>query len=257
MTPFYFGSNFKMHQTPHETERFITALDQFLPAKLSTQLFLIPPFTSLPTAATALAKSTTWLGAQNMHWADAGAHTGETSPVMLRAVGVDLIMLGHAERRGQFGETDEALCKKVSAAAKHGLRILLCVGENANERNAGAAEQTITRQLQIALADLPLDYLPRVMIAYEPVWSIGEGGSPADTATVATMHDEIRHTLFSQFGKPGRTIPILYGGSVNPTNCAQYAALPQVDGLFVGRAAWTPEGFADVLNRALENRPES
>lgn len=251
MAPFYFGSNFKMHQTPRETEIFVAALEQLLPATISAQLFLIPPFTSLPAAAGALAESITWLGAQNMHWADQGAHTGEISPVMLRAVGVELIMLGHAERRGQFGETDVALRTKVRAAAKHGLRILLCIGEDAEQRNAGAAEETITRQLQIALADLPPDYLPRVMIAYEPVWSIGEGGSPADSATVAAMHDAIRSALVSQFGDGGRAVAIVYGGSVNPTNCAQYAALPQVDGLFVGRAAWTPSGFVDVLTRAL------
>jgi len=251
MPPFYFGSNFKMHQTPPETERFVAELEKLLPADLSTQIFLLPPFPSLPAAATSLADSEIWLGAQNMHWAEQGAHTGEISPVMLRAVGVDLIMLGHAERREQFGETDEALRKKVAAAAKHGLRILLCVGENAEKRNAGMAEQTITRQLQIALADLPSDTLSSVMIAYEPVWSIGEGGSPADAAIVATMHDEIRSTLFAQFGEAGRAIPILYGGSVNPINCAQYAALSQVDGLFVGRAAWTPSGFVDVLTRAL------
>lgn len=261
MTPFYFGSNFKMHQTPPDTARFVAELNQLLPTDLPAQLFLIPPFTSLPTAAAALAESTIWLGAQTMHWADQGAHTGEISAPMLTAVGVELIMLGHAERRVQFGETDETLRKKVAAAAKNGLRILLCVGENAAERSAGAAEQTVAQQLHIALADLPPDYLlpeylPSLLIAYEPVWSIGEGGSPADTAIIAAMHNSIRATLAAKFSAAAQNVPILYGGSVNPSNCAQYAALPQVDGLFVGRAAWTPPGFVDVLTRALTAKSE-
>ncbi|MEM7126367.1 MAG: triose-phosphate isomerase [Chloroflexota bacterium] len=262
MARFFFGSNFKMHQTPDETKQFIDNLSQLLPAQLcsesfenrriATQLFLIPPFTSLTQANDSLANSSIWLGAQNMHWASQGTHTGEISPKMLKAVGVDLVMLGHAERRNQFGETDKILRKKVNAAAEHGLRILLCVGENAEQRSNQIAAETVAIQLKIALADLNDEYLPYTMIAYEPVWSIGEGGSPAEPEIVANMHDVIRDSLVGQFGDRARGMPILYGGSVNPTNCATYAVLPQVDGLFVGRAAWSPEGFVEVLRRGIE-----
>lgn len=249
---FYFGSNFKMHQTPDETRQFIDSLRQMLPEDQSIQLFLIPPFTSLTTASTTLGDSGIWLGAQNMHWADTGAHTGEISPTMLTSIGVELIMLGHAERRGQFGETDEALRMKVNAAVRNDLRILLCVGENAEQRSSQIAAETVAIQLKVALADLEASYLPKLMVAYEPVWSIGEGGTPADPTIVAAMHGAIRTTLVEHLGEQARSVPVLYGGSVNPTNCAEYAALAQVDGLFVGRAAWSPAGFAEVLQLGIK-----
>ena len=254
MKPFFFGSNFKMHQTPEQTACFVRDLQELLSPAIQAQLFLIPPYTSLATAHKSLGKGSIWLGAQNMHWADEGAYTGEISPTMLRACGVDLIMLGHAERRSQFGETDGVLRKKVNAAVRHDLRILLCVGENAEQRQSGQAQATIASQIQIALADFDETYLPKLMIAYEPVWSIGKGGKPADPKIVFDMHAYGREILVELFGAVANAIPILYGGSVNPSNCAPYAALPEVDGLFVGRAAWSPGGFVDVLTRALEAR---
>ncbi|MCB0107129.1 MAG: triosephosphate isomerase, partial [Caldilineaceae bacterium] len=155
--------------------------------------------------------------------------------------------LGHAERRTLFGETDEALRKKVNAAATAGLRILLCVGERAEERAVGISQEIIAIQLKTALFDLPANAFANLLIAYEPVWSIGERGIPADPALVGEMHNWIRELLLQRFGGPAHTVPILYGGSVNRENCAAYAALSNVDGLFVGRAAWTPQGFVAVM----------
>ena len=254
MPNFFFGSNLKMYQTPDETRCFVDELREMLPASGETQIFLIPPFTSLMVASERLHDSAVWLGAQNMHWADVGAYTGEISPIMLRASGVDLIMLGHAERRTHFGETDEALHKKVQAAVRHDLRILLCVGENAAQRESGLTRAIIESQLTIALTGLARAYLSKLMIAYEPVWSIGAGGKAADPEIVSDMHTFVRETLIELFGEAATTVPILYGGSVNPTNCVPYATLPQVDGLFVGRAAWNPSGFVELLKMVLAAR---
>lgn len=251
--PFYFGSNFKLHQTPPQTAAFITDLQQrlaTLPAQ-AIQLFLIPPFTSLTTAAQALQGSPVWLGAQTIHWAAEGAYTGEISAPMVQAAGAELVMLGHAERRTLFGETNEALRKKVTAAMATGLRVLLCVGEQATERAVGISQEVVAIQLKTALFDLPTAALPNLLVAYEPVWSIGEGGTPAEPALVGEMHGWIRTVLLTKFGDDARQTPLLYGGSVNPHNCAAYAALPDVDGLFVGRAAWTPPGFVEVLQLGL------
>lgn len=253
--PFYFGSNFKMHQTPTQTVAFVTELQQRLTTSAlpmaAIQLFLIPPFTSLTTAAQALPSSTIWLGAQTMHWADEGAYTGEIAAPMLQAAGANLVMLGHAERRTLFGETNGALRKKVNAAIRAGLRVLLCVGEQAEERALGISQEVIAIQLKTALFDFPMDALPRLLVAYEPVWSIGEGGTPAEPAVVGEMHGWLRAVLTNKFGAAAAQIPLLYGGSVNRDNCAAYAALPEVDGLFVGRAAWTPPGFVEVLQLGL------
>ena len=251
--PFYFGSNFKMHQTPAQTAAFITDLRQRL-ATLPTpaiQLFLFPPFTSLTTAAQALQGSRVWLGAQTIHWAAEGAYTGEISAPMVQAAGAELVMLGHAERRTLFGETNEALRKKMSVAVAAGLRVLLCVGEQAAERAVGISQEVVAIQLKTALFDLPTVALPNLLVAYEPVWSIGEGGIPAEAAVVGEMHSWIRSVLTTKFGNVAGQISLLYGGSVNRDNCAAYAALPNVDGLFVGRAAWTPQGFVEVLQAGL------
>ena len=251
MAQFYFGSNFKMHQTPAETAAFMEDLLPLVPAPHPAQLFLIPPFTSLTTVAPLLTNHNIWLGAQNMHWAAAGAYTGEISASMLVAAGCNMVMLGHAERRQHFGEADDALRQKVALASDAGLRVLLCVGDNAAERQLGIARDIVAMQLKIALYDLSDDSLDNLMIAYEPVWSIGEAGTPADTDIVADMHECIRQTLAERYGLRALDVPILYGGSVNLTNCADYARLAYVDGLFVGRAAWSPAGFVEVMTRGV------
>lgn len=236
-----------MHQTPAETAAFINELRQYTTFDSVLQPFLIPPFTSLVTVAPLLVETPIWLGAQTMHWAEQGAYTGEISPTILQAIGTDLVMLGHAERRTLFGETDGALRKKVSAAIKAGLRILLCVGEQAEQRALDISQEVIAIQLKTALFDVPIALVDRLLIAYEPVWSIGENGTPADPPIVATMHSWIRQVLTTKFGSTAQTIPLLYGGSVNQDNCATYAGLPNVNGLFVGRAAWQPHGFINVM----------
>lgn len=258
--PFFVGTNFKMHQTPEETAAFIAALGPAVRGTLAghedVRLFVIPPFTSLP-AAVAAARGVNlplWVGAQNLHQAAEGAYTGEISARMLRAVGVDLVLLGHAERRTLFAETDAALNAKVATALGAGFRTLLCVGETAEEKGFGVGSETVARQLKIALHGLGPERLPGLLIGYEPVWSIGAGGTPAQPADVAEATRAIRAALAGRFGEAAAPVPILYGGSVSADNCGAFVALADIDGLFIGRAAWQVEGFARVLAAALAAR---
>lgn len=252
--PFFFGTNLKMHQTPAETVAFLDdLLSEVGEVARAQRIFVIPPFTSLPAAAEHPAHKRIWIGAQNMHWADDGAFTGEIAPGMLAALGLDLVLLGHAERRVQAGETNEVINRKVHAALRHGLRVLLCVGETAAERSFGVGEETVVHQLKIALHGVPAEKAERVMIAYEPVWSIGEGSAPATPNEVRLVTRLLRRRLRLIFQRDVAA-PVLYGGSVNVQNAASFAALPDLDGLFVGRSAWSPAGFAMVLKEAIRAR---
>ena len=251
--PFLFGTNFKMHQTPAESMGFYRELATASLVPEGCRLFMIPPFTSLA-AVTDLARrdpAGIWIGAQNMHWAERGAYTGEISAAMLVALGVDLVLLGHAERRGLFHETDADLNKKVLAALSAGLRVLLCVGETAEERAFGVGSETVARQVKIALDGIEPAAIPMLQVAYEPVWSIGEGGVPAHPEDVAPLAALIRANLLDRLGRTGATVPVLYGGSVNPDNAGTFASVEGIDGLFVGRAAWTVEGYRETLKAAL------
>lgn len=257
--PFLFGTNFKMNQTPAESARFYEELTRSVEPPPGVGLFVIPPFTSLAAVMDRRPPGGggPWVGAQNMHWESEGAYTGEISAPMLLALGVDLVLLGHAERRGHGQETDETLNKKLLAAAAARLRVLFCVGETAAEKGYGVGSETVARQLKIGLHGLDEEFLPRLQIAYEPVWSIGAGGTPAAPGDVAPIAAHLRATLAACFGPAGSDVPILYGGSVTPANAAGFVRLPDVDGLFVGRAAWTADGYRDVLAAALVARVAS
>jgi triosephosphate isomerase len=254
--PYLFGTNFKMNQTPEESVRFYQQLSRELHVAEGSQVFIIPPFTSLA-AVTAVAEEDDhriWIGAQNVHSAPDGAYTGEISVGMLQALSVDLVLLGHAERRRLFNEQDADLNRKVHAVLGAGLWVLLAVGETAEERNFGVSGETVARQLKIDLHGVTADQMGSVQIAYEPVWSIGAGGTPAHPSDVAPIAALIRATLEERFGEAGQSVPILYGGSVDPTNAGSFTALPDIDGLFVGRAAWTVPGFIATYQSGLAGR---
>ena len=249
---FYFGTNLKMNQTPAEAQAFVEAIATRLMPHVArhTQIWVIPSYTNLTAVAARCKTAGIWLGAQNMHWEDAGAFTGEISPLQLKACGVDFVMLGHAERRTLFGETDVALNKKVLSAARYGLRILLCVGETALEKDYGTGFDFVSRQLKISLFDLRDP--SKLLVLYEPVWSVGAMGVAADPDYVTAAFANIRRTLIDVLGSAGNEVPILYGGSVTADNCQRYAHLPDCSGIGVGRAAWQAEAFIHVLERALE-----
>jgi triosephosphate isomerase len=243
--PFLFGTNFKMNQTPTESAAFYQQLAASVQIPPDTHLFVIPPFTSLSAVKDVAGQPPhqIWIGAQNVHWAPDGAYTGEISVGMLIALDVDLVLLGHAERRRYFHETDVELNRKVQAALGAGLRVLLAVGETAEERAFGVGGETVLRQLRIGLHDVQLEHLGQIQIAYEPVWSIGAGGTPASPEDVAPIAKLIRSGCEDLFAGAAGEIPILYGGSVDRSNAGTFTALQDIDGLFVGRAAWTVEGF--------------
>ena len=251
--PFWIGTGWKMNKMLAEARDYVGTLRQDAVWRDDRlRPFIIPPFTALATVRDALGDDAATesggilLGAQNMHWADRGAYTGEISPLMVKDCGAGLIELGHSERRAQFNETDETINRKVKAALRHGLRPLICVGETGAERQAGQAVETVTRQVRLALTGIEPAGLRQVLIAYEPVWAIGDGGVPATADEANDMHVEIRRVL-AALGPAAADIPVLYGGSVNPLNCVALARQPAVDGLFIGRSAWEATGFLGII----------
>ncbi|KQZ76688.1 triosephosphate isomerase [Sphingopyxis sp. Root214] len=209
--------------------------------------FVIPPYTVLRDVAARLEGSGVHVGAQNMHWADAGAWTGEISAPMLNDCGVTLVELGHAERRAHFGETNETVSLKVAAAVRHGLTPLVCVGETLSEREAGATETVLGEQIETALQGLPPEqYAAPILLVYEPVWAIGEKGMPA---SASCANEGLAFISATAERIAGRALPCLYGGSVDAANCEALIEQPHVDGLFIGRSAWEVEGFIDILSR--------
>jgi triosephosphate isomerase len=211
------------------------------------QRFVIPPFTAVREVKARLKGTSVKVGAQNMHWADKGAWTGEISPVMLVDCGLDLVELGHSERRQYFGETDETIGLKTEAAVRHGLVPLICIGETLAEREAGHARAVLEAQVSGALSKLgPVQKTARILFAYEPVWAIGVDGIAASSDYADARHAEIGAAVEAVLG---RRVPCLYGGSVNAENCADLIACPNIDGLFIGRSAWTVDGYLDILAR--------
>ena len=188
-----------------------------------------------------------------MCWEDQGQFTGEISPLMLKELSLDLVEIGHSERRHIFGETDEEERKKVTAAVRHGFKALLCVGETGEQKDYGISDEVLRIQLKVGLRDMTAADRERIMIAYEPVWAIGVHGIPAGEDYVNERHRVMKETLEELFGpEAGREIPVLYGGSVNPGNAVPLSLQPYVDGLFVGRSAWDAAAFNRMIRSVLE-----
>lgn len=249
MKKFLLGTNWKMNKTLAEGLAYTNALMEIIEQYAQFEFFIIPPYTHLWKIKEAIdaKKSPLQLGAQNMHYEDAGQFTGEISPVMLKEIGVNIIELGHSERRQYFNETDEAVNLKALAALRHGFTPLICIGEKLADKNYGVSREMLAKQLKIALTDVPVDAIGKFWIAYEPVWAIGINGIPAETPYVAEIHDFLRSVLVDLYGAIGQEIPLLFGGSVNINNASDYAQLENVDGLFIGRSAWEPDLFEEIM----------
>ena len=242
----WIGTSWKMNKTLAQARVFADGLVAANPAAdTRIQRFVIPPFTAVRKVKTMLDQTSVKVGAQNMHWADDGAWTGEVSPVMLRDCGLDLVELGHSERRAHFGETNETVGRKVEAAVRQGLIPLICIGETLAEKQAGRAQDVLVAQLHGALGSLTgMQRQAQILLAYEPVWAIGVNGIPA----AADYADARQAEIIAVAGEMlGHRIPCLYGGSVNPDNCAELIACPHVDGLFIGRSAWDVAGYLNIL----------
>lgn len=244
----WIGTSWKMNKTLAEAIAFADGLGAAEDGRdPRVQRFVIPPFTAVREVKARLAGTSVKVGAQTMHWADKGAWTGEISAPMLVDCGLDIVELGHSERRAHFGETDETVGMKVEAAVRHGLIPLICIGETLADREGRRADEVLAREVQGALARLndPQKAAP-MLLAYEPVWAIGEHGIPASVDYADARQAKI---IAVANGILGRRIPCLYGGSVNPGNCADLIACPHIDGLFIGRSAWDVAGYLDILAR--------
>jgi triosephosphate isomerase (TIM) len=243
----YLAANWKMNKTVAEAAEFVDAL---LPRIAATQhdVVICPPFLALSEVVERRRGTAVRVAAQNMHEGESGAFTGEISAPMLGEIDVDAVILGHSERRQLFGETDEALARKVPAALAADLEPILCVGETEEARDGGETETVLERQLQADLGGVEPDDLDRIVVAYEPVWAIGTGR----TATPEQAQEAcafIRDVLRAR-GAAADAIRILYGGSVKPANAAELLALPDVDGALVGGAALEAEDFAAIVEAA-------
>lgn len=250
----YLGTNTKMYKTAAMTEAFLTELCMYTDGlnRETLELFVIPSFTALERAGRAVRDHLIRLGAQNMGWEDEGAFSGEVSPLMLKEVGAELVMIGHSERRHVLGETNEMENKKVLCALRHGLIPLLCVGETAEEKSYGLSDEVLRTQLKLGLHGVTPEQAARLWIAYEPVWAIGVNGVPAPKEYAEEKHGVIRQTLRGLFGAEfGDQIPLLYGGSVNPDNSLELIRMENIDGLFIGRSAWKADRFSRIIHTVL------
>ncbi|GIW44128.1 MAG: triosephosphate isomerase [Candidatus Binatia bacterium] len=242
--------NWKMHGLIAEARNLAHAVRQGVARMSGRQVAVAPPFTALGAVAKTLQGSSVLLAAQNMHWEERGAFTGEVSPLMLRDIGCELVILGHSERRQFFGEDDATVRRKVHAALKHNLTPIVCVGETLAEREAGQTLAVVTTQVRAALLDLDPAAMRRVVVAYEPVWAIGTGRVAAPQQA-QEVHSWIRQLLFEQFGEVAAEIRILYGGSVKPDNIDALMAEPDIDGALVGGASLDAASFVRIAGFML------
>jgi triosephosphate isomerase len=240
-----FAANWKMHHGPRAGRELARAVLSRLRPREDRQLLFFPPAVSLAAVAEeARGRRDAAAGAQNVHWEPKGAFTGEISVALAREAGATWVLVGHSERRHKFGETDEETGRKVHAAIEAGLTPMLCVGEKLEERQAGRTEEVVLRQLAAGLHGLDGAAISRVAIAYEPVWAIGTGvnATPSDAAAV---HRVIRKWL-TDHTAPGSRLPILYGGSVSPSNAASLLAEDELDGVLVGGASLEVESWVAI-----------
>ncbi len=247
-TPVIAG-NWKMHKTVAEAEAFVGALLPQVSSLDHVELAICPPFTALAAMVDSTRGSAVAVYAQNMHAEPAGAFTGEVSAPMLCELDVAGTVLGHSERREQFGETDRALAAKVTAALDAGLRVILCVGETEEERADNGTERKLRQQVQEDLVRIPEDRLGEIVIAYEPIWAIGTG----QVASAEQAQDAIafvRALVADRSREQAQRTRILYGGSVKPENAAELLACPDIDGALVGGAALEADSFAAIARAA-------
>ncbi len=241
------AGNWKMHKTVRETLNYIRRFRELVSEVTDREIMIAPPFTALYPAGRELAGTNIKLGAQNAHWAEKGAFTGEISPLMLKECGVEYVILGHSERRHLFGETDEMIRKRLSGVISAGLKPILCVGETLTERESGKTFEVLERQVREALSGFSAEELKALVIAYEPVWAIGTGRT-ATPEQAQEAHRYVRGLLAELFGKDfAETTRILYGGSVKPENIAELMAQSEVDGALVGGASLDPETFVRIV----------
>lgn len=238
------AGNWKMNMLPNEAIEFMMQLEPMV-KDTKNEVVICAPFIDLFYTINCAQDTNIHVGAQNMHWEEKGAYTGEVSPSMLKSINCEYVIIGHSERRQYFAETDEIVNKKVKAALEYGLKPIICVGETLEEKEDGKTVEVITGQISKALKDLTLEDLRTIIVAYEPIWAIGTG----KTATKEDANNSIkaiREQISKDFGTDDVTI--LYGGSVKPSNAKELFQMPDIDGGLVGGASLKADLFGQIVN---------
>ncbi|MEK4146440.1 triose-phosphate isomerase [Robertmurraya sp. FSL W8-0741] len=241
------AGNWKMHKTLSEAKSFLEEVKGLVPAKEKVDSVICAPALFLDSLVELSKEYDVEIGAQNMHFEESGAYTGEISPVALADLGVKYVILGHSERREMFNETDDAVNKKTLAAFKHQLTPIVCCGETLEERENGQTNELVGNQVKQALVGLTVEQVKQTVIAYEPIWAIGTGkSSTAEDANEVCAH--IRTVVAEQFSQDvANAVRIQYGGSVKPANIKEYMAQPDIDGALVGGASLEASSFLQLL----------
>ena len=250
MRKYVIAGNWKMNMTPSETGAFIRELAPMVAGKDAADIVLCVPFVDIATAVEAAKGTNIKIGAQNVHFKESGAYTGEISGAMLKETGVDYVIVGHSERRQYFGETDETVNLRTKAGLAAGLKVILCLGELLEARQAGITAEIVSMQTKLDLAGIPAEDLSRVIIAYEPVWAIGTGltATPEQADEACGI---IRNVVADLYGKDAAdALVIQYGGSMNEKNAADLLAKENVDGGLIGGASLKTDKFTAIVDAA-------
>ncbi len=246
------AGNWKMNFTPAEAAAFIQAVKPLVAGKDKCDVVFCAPYVTIAAAQEAARGSNIKIGAENVHFAEKGAYTGEISAQMLTACGVEYVIIGHSERRQYFGETDETVNLRTKAALAAGMKVILCLGEVKDQRLSGVTDEVVAMQTKLDLKDVTADELKNVIIAYEPVWAIGTGLTATPEQADETC-GVIRATLAALYGADAaETVTIQYGGSMNEKNAAELLSKVNVDGGLIGGASLVPEKFAAIVNAAQQ-----
>ena len=248
----FIAGNWKMNKTAAEAKALCEALKESLaPLAGKVEVAVCPTFTSLATAVEVLKGSNVKVGAQNIHWAENGAFTGEISGAMLKEIGVEYVIIGHSERRQYFGETDETVNKRIKAALKYGLKPIFCIGETLEEREGNKTEAVLEQQIKGAFADICECKMDQITIAYEPVWAIGTGKTATPEMAEET-HAFIRKTIAALYNQEiADAMVIQYGGSMKPENAQALVAQADIDGGLIGGAALKADSFTALVTNAI------
>jgi triosephosphate isomerase len=250
-TPIIAG-NWKMHLTLAESIAFVQELAPLLAPYTSVEQVVCPTFISVAAVADTLKGTPLKVGAQNIHWEDKGAYTSQISPLMLKGL-VEYVIIGHSECREYLRETDFDINKKVKATLAHGLKPILAVGESDAQNQAGETHKIVSLQLVEGLKDITQEQMANVVVAYEPIWAIGTGRSASGEIANDIVKNTVRATLTELYGETvAQTVRIQYGGSVKPSNMAEYMQYPDIDGGLVGGAALKVSDFVDLIRIAAE-----
>jgi triosephosphate isomerase len=246
------AGNWKMNKTPAEAVEFVRALRPLVLRYPQVETVVCPPFVALPTVADALRGVAIGVGAQNVHWAENGAYTGEVSASMLAGL-AQYVVIGHSERRQYFGETDDLVNKKTKAALAHGLKPIVCVGENLEQNEAGITDTLVSSQVRAAFAGLSPEQAAGIVVAYEPIWAIGTGKTATSEVANRVCGLVVRGTLADIYGEAiAAAVRIQYGGSANEKNIGELMAMPDIDGALVGGASLKADAFAAMVRITAE-----